>query len=100
MSLSIQQDARYEGKDYWKWAVWLGGTSDELNQVDHVRYILHPTFHKPVRDISDRNSNFRLESSGWGAFTILATAVLKDGREIPLEHELELLYPDGTPTAA
>lgn len=100
MSLSIQQEAHYEGKDFWKWSVWLGGTPDDLNQVDHVMYILHPTYHKPVREIFDRASNFRLEEAGWGTFTVLAKAISKDGREIVLQHDLQLLYPDGTPTAA
>src|ERR1051325_1659672 len=100
MALSIQQEERYVGHDRWKWAVWLTGDPAELDEVDHVMYILHPTFHNPVREIADRSSNFRLESWGWETFTIRARAVFKDGKEEPLQHELELHYPDGTPTPA
>ena len=100
MPLSIQQTQTYVGHDRWKWAVCLAGTPAELDQIDHVMYILHPTFHNPVRDVADRSSNFRLESSGWGTFTIRAKAIFKDGREEVLQHDLELHYPDGTPTPA
>jgi transcription initiation factor IIF auxiliary subunit len=100
MALSIQQDESYLGADRWKWSVWLEGPSEELDSVDHVLYVLHPTFHNPVREISDRNTNFRLDTSGWGTFRIHAKAVHRDGRETPLEHDLVLRYPNGNPTAA
>lgn len=100
MALSIQQHADYLGKDRWHWAVWLDGSSEELNGIDHVRYILHSTFPNPVRDVSDRSSNFRLETSGWGTFRLYAKAVHKDGHETSLEHDMVLLYPDGRPTFA
>lgn len=100
MALSLRQQTEYLGKDRWKWSVWLDGPPEELDRVDHVEYVLHSSFPKPVRNVSDRSSQFRLDSSGWGAFTIYATAFGRNREEIPLEHELELLYPDGTPTLA
>jgi transcription initiation factor IIF auxiliary subunit len=100
MSLSIQQEQTYVGHDRWKWSVWVDGSAEELDKIDHVMYVLHPTFHKPVREVSDRNTKFRLDTSGWGTFTIHARAFFKDGREMPLEHDLVLAYPDGTPTTA
>jgi transcription initiation factor IIF auxiliary subunit len=100
MSLCIRQEEKYVGHDRWKWSVWLEGPQAELDQIDHVMYILHPTFHNPVREIPDRSSNFRLEASSWGTFTIRAKAIFKDGTEQPLQHDLQLHYPDGTPTPA
>ncbi len=100
MALSIQQSQEYLGKDHWRWSVWLDGAPEELDSVDHVTYILHSTFHNPVRRVSDRATNFRLETSGWGTFTLHAQIAYRDGRESPLEHELVLLYPDGTATLA
>ena len=79
MALSIQQDSKYVGKGRWEWAVWLEGASDELDAVDHVFYILHPTFHNPVREIHDRSTKFRLDTSGWGTFTIHATVATPAG---------------------
>jgi len=100
MALSIQQASTYMGDDRWRWSVWLIGPDHELDAVDHVTYILHPTFLEPVREISDRKTNFRLDTTGWGTFTILAKVILKDDREELLQHELVLVYPDGTPTTA
>lgn len=100
MALSIQQSQNYLGKDRWQWSVWLDGPAEELDAVKQVVYILHPTFHNPVRTIADRESNFRLETSGWGTFTIHAIAQGRDGRETTLSHDLVLQYPDGTPSAA
>jgi transcription initiation factor IIF auxiliary subunit len=100
MALSIQQDTKYPGNGRWQWSVWVEGEHEELNRIDHVVYILHSTFHNPVRRINDRSTKFRLDTSGWGTFTIHAKAVHQDGSEETLQHDLVLAYPDGTPTAA
>jgi transcription initiation factor IIF auxiliary subunit len=100
VALSIKQDSSYLGNDRWAWSLQLSGTSSELDDVDHVVYVLHPSFHNPVREVRDRGTNFRMETKGWGTFTLYATAVHRDGRETRLEHELVLLYPDGKPTLA
>jgi transcription initiation factor IIF auxiliary subunit len=100
MALSIQQSQEYMGSDRWRWSVWLEGTSEELNAIDHVTYILHPSFHRPVRRVTDRATNFRLETSGWGAFTLYATIATQSGEETTLHHDLQLLYPNGTATVA
>lgn len=83
-----------------RWSVWLSGDPEELDSIDHVLYILDPTFHNPVRTVSDRMTNFRLDTDSWGIFTIHANVMHRDGREKTLNHDLVLLYPDGTPTAA
>jgi transcription initiation factor IIF auxiliary subunit len=100
MALSIRQDSKYLGHDRWKWSVWLEGSSEELDHVKQVMYVLHPTFHNPVRIVDNRATKFRLETSGWGTFTIHAKVVDHAGRETYLDHPLTLLYPDGTPTPA
>jgi hypothetical protein len=88
------------GIDWWRWWVFIKGTPEELDKIEHVTYMLHPTFHNPVRKVTDRSSNFRLQSVGWGGFRINAKVTLKDGTVIPLSHELMLHYPDGTETAS
>lgn len=100
MALSIQQSQEYLGKDRWRWSVWLDGTPQELDSVDHVVYILDSTFHNPVRPVSDRTTNFRLDTSGWGTFTLHANVVDRNRQETTLHHTLVLLYPDGKPTLA
>ena len=96
MSLKVAQDSAYQGDDWWKWSIWIDGSNRELDQVKEVSYTLHPTFPNPVRTIADRSSKFRLKTSGWGVFTIRAKVTKKNGEEVKLKHQLELLYPDGT----
>lgn len=100
MALQIAQGFAYQQNDWWKWWVWINGPANELDQVDHVVYVLDPTFPSPVRTARDKNSRFRLEAAGWGEFRIYAKLVHKDGKETHLEHDLVLEYPDGTRTTA
>jgi len=112
MSLKIAQDFEFVDKgswlakgifkredsaDWWKWWVWIEGPDEELDQIDQVVYILHPTFSNPVRTCSDRASKFRLDTFGWGTFTIYAKVVRKNGTQLKLQHDLVLEYPDKTP---
>lgn len=97
MSLRIAQDFRYEGERWWRWWVWIEGPDAELDEVSSVVYTLHPTFPQPVRTATDRESKFRIETAGWGTFTIYAKVHRKDDSQVKLTHDLELLYPDGTP---
>jgi transcription initiation factor IIF auxiliary subunit len=100
MSLTIEQESKYQGDDWWKWSVWLDGPTSELDDVVEVEYKLHPTFPRPVRIISDRASKFRLRTHGWGVFPIRAKIRKRNGEELTLKHQLVLRYDDGTPTTA
>lgn len=94
MALRIEQGSTYVGDDYWDWWIWIEGPREELELIDHVTYILHPTFPSPVREVRDRSTNFRLDTAGWGVFEIHATVKHKNGRETQLRHYLKLAYPD------
>jgi len=48
MALTIRQETQYRGNDRWQWSVWLDGTPEELDDVDHVMYVLHHTSPNPV----------------------------------------------------
>jgi len=100
VALVMCQDETYIGKDRWEWSVWVDGPPEELDALDRVVYVLHPTYHDPVRTVKDRARKFRLSTSGWGTFTIHAKAIRKDGEETLLVHELVLRYPDGMATLA
>jgi transcription initiation factor IIF auxiliary subunit len=97
MTLRIEQGFKYQGDDWWKWWIWVDGPPEELDQIDRVTYILHPTFPNPVRDVKNRNTNFLLQTSGWGVFLIRAKVKHKDGRETSLTHNLRLEYPEDAP---
>jgi transcription initiation factor IIF auxiliary subunit len=96
--MKIVQHASYQGDDWWDWSVELEADGPTLDRVKYVEYELHPTFPKPVRRSTNRSTNFRLATAGWGGFTIYAEVVFRDGSKEKLQHELELLYPDGTRT--
>jgi transcription initiation factor IIF auxiliary subunit len=100
IELEIRQWEKYEGDDWWKWAVWVEGSDDDLDQVEHVEWTLHPTFPNPIRKCRDRADKFRLETGGWGVFPIRARVQMKDGNSIRLSHHLQLHYPDGKETFA
>ena len=100
MALKITQKYKYVGDDYWKWSVSLDGPAKELDRVKSVTYTLHPTFPKPVRTIESRQDKFKLETAGWGAFTLYATVLRKNGTVEKLKHELQLRYPSGELTEA
>ncbi len=100
MTLKINQDFDYQGDDWWKWCVWIDGPEEELDEIDHVVYTLHPTFPNPVRMVKNRPSKFRLVAIGWGVFRIYASVANKNGKSLNLYHDLDLKYPDGTSTTA
>jgi transcription initiation factor IIF auxiliary subunit len=97
MTIRTEQGIKYQGDDYWNWWVWIEGSQEELDQIDHVTYILHPTFPNPVREVNNRSTKFRLDTAGWGGFLIRATVKHKNGKETSLTHYLTLKYPDQAP---
>ena len=97
---TIDQWYKYEGEDWWKWAVWIEGSGAALDLIDYVEWTLHPTFPNPIRKISDRASKFRLNTAGWGVFQITARVQFKDGKQTKLQHYLKLQYPNGRQTKA
>ena len=94
MALTTRQEANYQGKEWWNWAVWLDGPTAELDAVQRVTWHLHPTFPNPERTTTDRGAKFRVESAGWGEFTLRAVIETKDGKRSELSHELLLEIPD------
>jgi hypothetical protein len=97
MPLKVQQESQYKGNDLWDWSVWLDGTRQELQEIDYVEYNLGSSFHPPKRTVEKRSSKFRLSAPAGGPFTIYVKAIHKDKKETTFEHDLELLYPGGTP---
>ncbi|MFE7528955.1 protein kinase [Kitasatospora sp. NPDC057542] len=63
---------------YHRVRVYLDGTASDLDQVTKVIYHLHPTFPEPHRVITDRSTNFALEMSAWGRFTLTADIFTAD----------------------
>lgn len=94
--MRIKQQSELLDEGWWKWSVELEGEEEELDNVKFVEYTLHETFPDPIRRIHDRSTNFRLETAGWGEFTIYAKVVFKDKSHERLQHDLVLLHKDGS----
>ena len=76
--------------DWYKWKVFLKGSGEELDEINYVTYILHPTFPNPIRKITDRTSDFELSTSGWGEFEIKAKINYKTGKIKTITYWLDL----------
>jgi hypothetical protein len=90
MSLGIQQTASATRDGGWNWSVWIDGPDTELDQLDSVEWVLHPTFSPPIVRVTQRQSKFRFDASGWGEFEINAHLTAKDGGRRHLQHWLRL----------
>ena len=98
MTLKIRNRWHYKGRDiqaenrfWWDWEAFLDDSgSGELSNVDYVEYILHPTFHQPIKKITNPLGGFVLKAAGWGTFMLKAFVYTKDGKKMKLTHELEL----------
>ena len=97
VALRLKQSEKYQGEDWWDWAVWLEGPAKELAEVKAVEYTLHSTFADPVRTITTRRNGFKLSTAGWGVFPIYVRVMKKNGKVIRLRHQLQLHYPGGAP---
>jgi transcription initiation factor IIF auxiliary subunit len=73
------QQEKYEGDQWWSWAVWIDGAPEQLRDIEFVEYTLHPSFPDPVRVVTIRDNNFKLSS---------------------LTHDLSLHYPSGEANTA
>lgn len=93
MALRLRNRWKYKGGDRWHWEAFVDDDgSGELQQVDYVKYVLHPTFPDPMRRVDDPAHGFVLSASGWGTFTLKAFVHTKDGKKRKLTHEIELRH--------
>jgi len=92
---SKKQDPNIE--NYWKWSVWLEATDEDLAKVKEVEYILHPTFPNRIRFSRSLKNNFKLQSKGWGEFTIyIKIYTIERDEPYFLNHDL-ILFSDSYP---
>ncbi len=81
---------RTKSYDWFKWRVFIDEPKSVLQKIQSVDYVLHPTFPNPNRTITDKESGFALESSGWGSFRIYGTIHYIDGTDEDFEYYLNL----------
>jgi transcription initiation factor IIF auxiliary subunit len=63
-----------------------GEDDSDLDAVGRVVYHLHPTFRDPIREITNRETKFQLQTAAWGQFNLTAEVYLRVAAE-PLRLE-------------
>lgn len=94
MEFRIAQTQKYRGNDYWDWSVWIVAAAAKLREIDHVIWILHPSFSPSRVERKSPETGFRLDTSGWGSFRLHAELHTRDGEIHRVSRVLELTYPD------
>lgn len=83
ISLNNTYSASFK-KGYFDWTVFVNADAATLNSIDHVEYLLDPSFPKPQVSSNNRNTNFGYKANGWGEFEIKAKVFFKDKRKAVL----------------
>lgn len=90
----IEQWSQYVGNDRWKWSCWIDAEPEPMSRISSVTWILHPTFSPSRITLKTRENQFRLDSSGWGTFTLRAKLDLTGGSSLELRRALKLDHPE------
>lgn len=73
---------RANGKPHYQ--IFLEIESDvdnDLSKIKKVEYMLHPTFKKRIRSVTNRDQHFQLELKAWGTFVVRVKLFMVDGSE-------------------
>jgi transcription initiation factor IIF auxiliary subunit len=91
LPINAQNVAVSVGKNRWQWTVFIRGSSSDLDKIRCVEYTLHPTFPKPVQEVTRRGADsraFAFTAIGWGTFKIRIRVFLKNGQVQHITHDL------------
>lgn len=95
MTYRIEQNENYIGDDCWEWSAWIEADSQDMDEIKSVTWVLHPTFIPSRIETEDRESKFRIDTSGWGTFMLRAELTLKNEQGMKIiRRMLRLHYPD------
>lgn len=63
---------------YYNWTIFVQADDATLNTIDHVEYLLDPTFSNPQVSSFNRANKFSYSSTGWGEFDIKVKIVFRN----------------------
>lgn len=84
----------YIGKREWEWTIYLTSDQRTLQNINCVKYTLHPTFPKPVWEFCGEKNKGTIDKAypltmiGWGTFTVDVLISFKDGTVLRKKHRL------------
>lgn len=71
-------------KGSFDWTVFIRADDATLNSIDHVEYLLNPTFKSPQVTAGNRANNFAYSGKGWGEFEIKTKILFRDKKMPPM----------------
>ncbi len=86
------------GHEHYNIKIYVEGPDEDLDRIERVEYLLHPTFRRRRRVSTERADGFPLELWAWGMFDIEVTFELKDGTSERTSYYLRFSLPDDTGT--
>lgn len=72
---------RSQGKQHYQIFLEIHSDADpELQKLEKVEYVLHPSFKQRIRSSSERKNHFRIEIKAWGWFIVNLRFFTTDGK--------------------
>jgi transcription initiation factor IIF auxiliary subunit len=68
------------GREHYNVRIWIEGLTSEIDSIEKVTYLLHPSFKNNYRTTGNRDDKFSITIWTWGYFPIEVTLFYKDGR--------------------
>jgi transcription initiation factor IIF auxiliary subunit len=84
---------REGGREHYNVRIYISAPAEELNSIEMVEYMLHPSFHNPRRTSKDRENGFAIEIWTWGMFETTVTIHFRDGKTEDTSHYLKYSLP-------
>ena len=82
--VSFGYDIKPLKDDYWLVRLYVKPKGDfDINEVEKVVYVLHPTFNPNIIAKDNASNFFSLELQSWGAFHAMAIIAFKDKKKNP-----------------
>ena len=80
-------------REHFHIGIWIDGDPSDLNQVEKVEYLLHPSFRRMFRLSRNRESKFRVTIWTWGLFEIRIIIFMLDGSKLEINYFLDYELP-------
>lgn len=87
-----------QSREHYHVGIWIEGTDAELDSIQRVEYLLHPSFKNNLRKSENRDNKFSISIWTWGYFLIVVTILFKDGRTDSIRYSLSYDLPDDNGT--
>tara|TARA_R110001583_G_scaffold7501_4_gene37143 strand:- start:95 stop:448 length:354 start_codon:yes stop_codon:yes gene_type:complete len=87
-----------DGREQFHVGIWVDGSEEELDQVERVEYLLHPTFKNRLRTSRARSNGFSITFWAWGTFNVEVTIYKTNKKNESFEYPMTFDLPadDGT----